>query len=56
MTAFERSLEENRRQREYLLQEYRPDAQIDEEEFKSAEQEALDKKERRRRKKEAKRA
>lgn len=33
MSAFERSLDENRRQREYLLQEYRDEGRIDEREY-----------------------
>ena len=37
MSPFERSVEENRRQREYLLEEYRSEGRIDEEEYWQAE-------------------
>lgn len=56
MSAFERSVMENRRQREYLLREYRQEGRLDETEYEQAAEMALDKKERKRRKKEAKRA
>ena len=36
LSAYERSLEENRRQREYILQEYRQDGRIDEDEYRRA--------------------
>ena len=57
MTPFERSLEQNRHQREYLLKEYRPDSAIDENQFEdSPETLTFEQNERRRLEKEARSA
>ena len=56
MSAFERSLLDNRRQREYLLHEYRREGRIDDDQYMRAHETKYDRKKRKRRRKMAREA